>query len=446
MTRTSDVLKRDSAGVLTEVASIGSDASGEYPPRCFIGKIRELFVIRSGLIDTEAKAGRLIALAKDELKKRKKLAGLIICFAQAQSVENEWGECDSQHQALTCLAGSGENAVILHVVTPLESLVFSQPPLAKVASYEKTLHDLYCLMNMEAWITYCSLYDKMLEKVFARFSYDATDEYTLENYLKLFHHEVHSYYLKDTLESLRNAEAARCVPEGSFTYKQQVSQEKELLLLRSDLRRMAKAHYDNLYEIVRLVKAVEHKHPELIPLKSVGELLLLAMGDEVDPLLERRPSWSSKQMALQLLNDQLGIVSAVNSGQGQGRTHIAFSIRLALLQMQQSIAFPSVWEMALHWDNEEATPTQQSVRQKFRQLFYENLIHFCVPIAEANRREVALTWKEEFVENRKILSLLPRKNPHNQDEVLVEYDREGRKPSHLAAAGRRLLLNLAVDI
>lgn len=445
----------------------------EHLSNCYIAWVNTTPLVRSGSIETKVKAEEFLVLVRalrQEIMKRKSLPGfpLRFCANPVNSVEFEWDLIARQHLHLIRKNQDlQEGEQLVQVSTGLEHLYSDRPPERKLKSLTDALEKMPKLLNIDAWASYCAWYNELLEEAFANFLYDAVDEYTLEKYLKNFKHEVHSPFLKETRKRLVEFELlieSQETPED-VSYRDLVDMAKERIVFRNDLHRMIKAHYDNLAEIVRLIKVVKEAHPELSQLLVIGQLLQRLLANQVDATDEAAPSWGEVQMLLQLLNDELGVVSAINGVQGLDRTNIAFAIRLSVMQLKEMFSREEVLDMVFNWE-ETAKNVNILIAQKgeienlkeegrarlvvkFRQCMLSNLLDFCLPIIRLNTEGKTAQWHEGLRENLEPLNFLPSfhtmPNAINEPErvALVDYDPETGAPVGLTNAGHRFMMSLS---
>lgn len=408
-------------------------------------------MIRTGSIRTASQVRELVALAQTINNSNERgRRPFRLCSNQINSVEFEWNAIERQHQLLMqSVQELRKQDSIVHISTPLEKLLIDRPPEKKLKRVGEALEKLPKLLNMEAWVSYCVWYNELLEEAFSHFLYDAVDEYTLERYVKDFRHEVLSPFLEKTRKRLVELELSMGTGEESrnLSYGERVAMEKELIVVRSDMQRMVRAHFDDLVEILRLISVIESAHPELVALKMRGQLLKQLLVDQVEAPNIDTPSWEMTQMMLQLLNDELGVISIVNCAEGNDRTHFAFAIRLALLQLKKKCSLIDTMDMVFHWEesvrevNKEVVQTNRArLVVQFRENVLENIVNFCLPLTRENTDASTSTWEEGSRENLAFLNVLPS---YMKGEALVKYEDDSGDPVGLTEAGQRFMLTLS---
>lgn len=444
----------------------------------FIGWVDNHPVIRSGSVDSKRKVHQFLALAHMVYHKANTKSEDTLPFRvssnQINSIESEWDLIGLQHQYLVESGKElSKGAAIIHSCTTLENFYATHPPTSRLISDLKALHELPKLLNMEAWAAYCSWFNDFLQVTFSELKYDAVDEYTLEGYIVDFEHEVVNPYLETTKKRLLELELSIGTKESAddISYNEVVKLEKELIVTRENLKDIIRSKYEILVEINRTIKIIEQAHPELISLKLVGELLEGLLAYEVDGPDVEIPPFVNQQVLHQLLNDEMGVISAVNCKHGVDRTNIAFAIRLATLQLKKLASKEDVIELAINW-----VETTQKVHHcvstrgvdrledwishiadhhfqsrvklllQFWELFLENLNKFCKPITQLNTKDRVANFREGLYLNEEYISAFPPfiKVPHKgrpEKRMILEYDSKTDKPIGFTDEGHRLLLD-----
>ncbi|MFQ5729546.1 MAG: hypothetical protein ACE5GN_04215 [Waddliaceae bacterium] len=445
----------------------------EHVDNCFIAWVNDNPLIRSGSIETKVKAEEFLVIVRalhQELMKKKSLPSLPLrfCANPVCSVEFEWDLIARQHLHLIRMNQNlQEGEQLVQISTELGNLYSDQPPERKLKSVTDALEKMPKLVNMDAWASYCAWYNHLLEEAFSHFLYDAADEYTLEKYLKNFRHEVYSPFLKQTRKRLVEFELLIESQETTedVSYRDLVDMAKKRVVFRNDLHRMIRAHYDNLVEIVRLIKVIKEAHPELSQLLDIGQVLQRLLANQVEANEGEPPSWGETQMLLQLLNDELGVVSAINGTYGLDRTNLAFAIRLSVMQMKEIFSREEVFDMVLNWEEAAkavnkilvqkgetenlADPKRATPVVRFRECVLSNLLDFCLPIIRLNTEGKTPQWQEGLLENLMPLNFLPpfhtMPNAINEPErmALINYHPETGIPVGLTDAGYRFMTSLS---
>ena len=260
----------------------------------------------------------------------------------------------SQHYCLTHLEQVHEDQIqIAHLNLPTEHFFVPPPDPRRVTTSLKMLDTLSKLMNGEAWLQYCEWLCPQVETILESFKPEALDEYQLEAHLKDFTHEVHSVLVQNLRKQskalvLRWGELADLEKRNPLD-QQTLKIEKELIKCRMEIKEALIIRYQVLDEIRSGIIKIEEMHPELLLLKQSVLLLHGLLQSELQ--LAKPLGWGQRILMEQLLNDQLGVLTAVNCDTGLERTSFAFSIRLALQALQSHYPFEELVQMAMHWED-----------------------------------------------------------------------------------------------
>jgi hypothetical protein len=446
---------------------------------CFVGWVENIPIIRFGSINNSQKVKELLFLAgvvhRKIKNKNKKISFLRVSTDQINSIKFEWDAISLQHRHFAERLQElevGEN--LIHISTGLEKFYASHPQRNLSQSEFKTLHDLSHLVNMEAWTAYCAYYYEHLKKIFSEFKYDAVDSYTLEKYIIDFQHEVQNLYLVRTKKRLMELETSLGTKERetNLSYREVVQFEKELIIARKEIQRMVRVHYDFLCEIIRIIQVIEEAHPELKETKYIGKILQGLLAFEVDSPTSQPLPFTCQQILLQLLNDEMGVISAVNCDSGVDRTNLAFAIRLATVQLKNLTSIDEVINLTIGWNPTIAIIHQylavkeveqledwadqiQDLTLKFNirlmlnfwELFLENLQKVCIPITEEIRSGIEEPSKDDFFLSKELLKIMPpfRKATDISKTVrLVKYDPNTFDPVDLTPEGRQLIKEISM--
>ena len=384
---------------------------------CAVGWVGQTPVIRSGSVDTKEKADELLFLAKNVAKVKSPL--FHVGSTQVCSVEKEGNCIHGQH---IC---QFQYRQFLHLSFPLEKPYLPESRGQKLKNVVDALEKFQKWINVEAWLDYCSWYSELLEKAFSHFVFDAIDEYTLEGQIKNFQKEVKSLFLVRSRKRLEELQSEMC-SAVSRTYQDQQKAEKEMCFMRNDMQGMLLAHYEALDTIVKTIPIVEKAH--YASLKITGMILAALLGDEVMAPGASNYRWGTNQMLLQLLEDEFGVISAVNGAKGRERTTIAFALRLAVLQLKQQYPLEDVVDFVLH-SEETVKMANKGVQsqnrllamlKKFRSNFIQNLERLpFTPFKEPR--------PENSKENPEVLFYLP--------SHLVRIDPDSGEPIALSEEG-----------
>jgi len=434
---------------------------------CFIGQVGEEQLIRSGIIDTEIKAAQFLAAATFAKQNSKNGKIHAICSNQLNAITSDWENAELQHQELLAADQASKKTIaVIHCVRSLDYFFFERSPRQMAMAELKRFMELPRLLNMEAWRFYCTEYNALLQQHRSQISLDAAETFAIERYIMEFHHEVNNRYIQDTMTELAKLQLSFPKQEDlfQFSYHQFVEKKKEMLLLRQDLKRMIRAHYDRLVEIVRISSMIEKSHQELIAVKKIGSVLKAALASDLGLISCENFCFVQSQIVAQLLNCELRIVSAINSDTEESRTHIAFALRLAVMQLKQLNKKEDVFELGLNW-TQKAKTLHETIRKMshhecsqwlskelyknsivlFWTLVAENLKRICRSLAYNTQTTSQLSFKPKKL-NQAYLSYLPpfMRNENGSFTILFRYDATGNMPKDLTDAGYDLLSQISL--
>lgn len=424
---------------------------------CFEGWIHGMPIIRSSAPDSEEKVRQLIALLKamhlEWNQQDKTRVPFRFTCDQLQSAEFEWEMIHNQHQSIVHVSETIDSH-INHLCSPIDPLVAESKPPFKVQSTIDILDQMPKILNMESWADYCLWYAELLKNAFDGFSYDAIDEYALENYLQHFLHEADSPFLKRARQHLLLLQLAMGYPEKPLhtSHDDRINKEKAVIKVRYEMQRLIRDHYRPLTDIVPVLLMIEDVHPELEKIQRCGLYLKELIGPQVDDKKARPLSWGRSQMIKQLLCSEFQVIPTIHCDTGLTRTHLAFAIRAAAMTMQDRLNWNDLREFVINW-HEKTVLLNRLVQKQgekglqdpavnrgvqhvvdFRNLVYSYLKNFCIPISEWNHEieKVKLSGKEYFFAEP--LNFLPS---FRKGKQLILYDYASGTPTGLTDEGLR---------
>lgn len=450
------------------------DNLGDALAHTWVGWVGRTPVIRCGNLNSNRKIQELWALVNEINRdlNSKGITNQSICRLSLNQLNSAISEDDPfalEHYLLATQEQSKDK--ILHYTSFLDNFYFSTKP--EILS-QKDLEELQVplkLHNMDACITYCGIYNEMLQRVFSGFEYDDVDAYTIEKYVIAFEHEMQSPYLPAVKSQIIDLQRVLFADEelAKLTFREKENVKRQILNLRQELQDMVKALFENLVEFVRIIPIIQDAHPELKSLKEKGILLKTLLGSEIEALNQPPLSFTNQQYLLQLLNDDMGIISAVHCSNGVERTNIAFAVRLAVIQLKSSTSTEQIIDLGLNWDEAhekihhciaergveklEAWIQDLEVPQfrtriqlllQFWDLFYSNLISFCKPITlVVNHNQIARPRVGGYL-NREFLEIMPpfvKQVEHNiqKYQMLIKYDSQSHQTRDFTKFGHSLL-------
>lgn len=404
---------------------------------CLVGTVGNASIIRSALIESKTMAEELLQLLKqvDPLKETPiRFSSTLLNY-----VEGEGDAIQLQHARLQEFKGESFSPAVISF--PLEKLYNAPKGVEIPKKLAMALEKFPRLLNAEAWIDYCKWFENQLSRLFADFRSVAVDAFTLEGHINDFKHEAVSPFLAKLRNRLRELYSAPSqTQEERPSYREMLLRERDMLLIRMELQKMLIAHRVSLVQIVRAIQSIEKSHPDLLPIKNTAMLLERLLADQVQ--LENTPllSWGASQIILQLLDNQLGVISAIHGREGLGRVSAAFSLRLGILQLKQKYSLDDAIDLALHVDDipklskthpqDNLWKRRSELLKELQNIVFQNATDFSVPLTEINKSRKSV---EGLKENLAILQFLP--------EQLVKSDPNGR-PLGLTEQGHQLMKRL----
>lgn len=434
---------------------------------CWGTQIGKTFLMRQGIIDTQAKA-------QEFLKALQELSGngaLRVAVEQLGLPESEWEQITAEHILLAWLThNQGLSLQVAHLNLPTQPLYTPKTAPAKSEFMLRAVAQLPKLQNVDAWETYCYWLHEEMEKILEKIPLESMDEYTLQALLLDFVHEVRASLLLssevDVAETLLKEGALRKLLDVEYQ-GESIALEKILVKRRHEARDELVVQYETLGKMVSVIATIEKDHPEFISLKWQAMILERLLGSQLDhPLPGGWPGgWIEKLILLQLFHEALGIVSVVSCDTGWGRTHVAFAIQATVAILRQTRPMEKLLDMALHW-NETVHLLDQAIAERgehylaglndnamlvvhFRQLFVEVLERLCIPLTARSTHVPDLQWHQGQVENREVLDLFPPiatidKEGRSQRIRLIKPMIKSGEPKELTADGHHLLTRLTV--
>lgn len=424
---------------------------------CFGGWIHGMPLIRSSALDSEEKVRQLMALLETMHRKWNDQENTQVPFRftcnQLQSTEFEWEMIHNEHQSIVHVSETIDSH-LNHLCSPIDPLVAEKEPPFKVQSTIDILDQMPKILNMESWADYCLWYAELLKNAFQGFSYDAVDEYTLEKYIQHFLHEADSPFLKRARQHLLLLQLAMGYPEKPLhsSHDDRINKEKAVIKVRYEMQRLIRDHYRPLTDLVPVLQMIEHAHPELEKIQRCGLYLKELIGPEVGDEKARPLSWGRGQMIKQLLCSEFQVIPAIHCDTGLTRTHLAFAIRAAAMTMQDRLNWIDLRELVTNWHEKTVLLNRLAQKQgekglhdpavnrevkhvvDFRNLVYDYMKNFCIPISEWNheKQKTKLTGEEYFFAEP--LNFLPS---FREGKQLIVYDYASGIPTGLTEDGLR---------
>lgn len=467
-------------------------------------------IIRTGVIDSKQRKDEFLAVLmkvhQDLPPGSKKMR---IVSHQLNSF-NERGMIEKQHE---WISGINEHlkekniGEIVHINTPSNRWV----------NFEKTLHlqrflgeGLSKTQNLDSWGTYCRWMVSDLEQQKGNMSPYVGHSFTTIH-SSLSHLDLDcSKHVVDVVEKRKKYD--ECM-EAFLTFRDGKSRKDKYIALmkaRSQLKmsenRLNEARKQNKIALVNIYHQLEKLEQDLIRQKKTGavpeithamlrkvSLMRMVLGSQLDipgAELDR----GQEGMAIQMLNQELGVTSAMNCKSGLDRTGLWHAVTLSLETMrkkdpkfgpEREFQLINTWESTTEkmnlmiqkcgyagfkrcldhgaenpmWQaffpgisDKEITSLIETMKDvmKFRMEVLKHLIKEGIPITRFSTGLVGLKWNKGWQENLIPQNFLPpyimvkkKGNPPTVVKVkLLDYDDEGH-PKGLTKQGRRLLIKFS---
>ncbi len=233
---------------------------------------------------------------------------------------NEWPLIEDHQIYLRTLNNKDEG--ILNIPTDPLNIPKDRPPESEFLL--KDAHQLTSLYNTEAWSLYCYWISLNTENILLTIPLEAMELYTLEAALKDLVHEQKSAWLKKNenscSEALLKIRAAK--KEGTDPFES----EKQLMRARMEIQKSLQMRLPILNKIDHLIGNESSGYPYLLPLKQQSHLLSLLLNYSLGNEECQKLSWEQQLMLIQLLNESLGVCTALHCDTGLERTQLAFAV------------------------------------------------------------------------------------------------------------------------
>lgn len=403
-----------------------NEAKEAHLPNLIGAMAGDIPLIRSEDIDTTSKCGEFLRMAKllhnkcGRAEKRLRISSMHL-----NNIREEWPFIKEQHRCLLNANQTHASALaIAHISLPTERVFFKVTPRFMSPFLQHKLKHLLQQFNAEATCMYYTWVCEEIEEMLKKFKPEAGEEYTLQAILEDFCHEVHSGFLKMYMQEI--SEAAIGQGKLDLTKDKDKMFELEKIVVAGRMRLLPVMQYQCtlLKKIIQSVAKMGGRYPKL---KTIANIAYLLMGHQFDLPDTPKLSWGQRIMFIQLLDQQLGVVSALNSHTGLGRTSFVFSMRLALASMTKDYPEKEILDLCLHW----AELYEGVLGKEMRRRVWINFEALKVPLRTAPKREGVL--------NVEFLQFLPEKVQVNgQEVILLEYDSK-KVPKGFTKDGERLL-------
>jgi hypothetical protein len=440
----------------------------------------------TGILDTSIKVESLLQQAKQLHIEWKKLNPDLKLPFRVTSLhlglqKDEWNDVTAQYILITWSRHQpnffGQCCMLSlpteHFYTPKNAPLESESSLKAAAEFP-------LLQNSETWMTYCFWLNEKIEKTREGIPLESLDSYTLEAYLKSFTHEIQSILLQ-TLETDFEKDVLKL---GSFRglidfpcekSEEMMDLEKKLANAQLQFQKNLQIQCGLLLKIIEIIQIIETAHPEFVSLK-IEASLLGTLSSEQDEGSRRPISWIQTLICLQLLHEELEVMTVINCSIGSDRSNLALAVMLAASIFKKKTSVKTLIDLLMHWDktekavnfhstlhnledfhhwvnstgsNEKETTLKTHVKflLKFKNLILEILKKLCLPIIESAGPVQDLKWHESQKIDSRFLDLLPpygeitNESGNSITTRLVYFDNQGH-PIDLTKAGHFLMTKL----
>ena len=203
------------------------------------------------------------------------------------------------------------------------------------------------MQNIDAWEIYCYWMGEMIEVFYETLKLESLDTYTLEAAFK-------KYLIENRTLLLRNEELekmSKLLKLESFNPKDDRAQlERDIVRARNEAKQSLIVQRDTLIEIGSIIEIIQDAHPELSRLRIMAKILTQLMGVLSDG---EAVDWEQQLVLMQLLHEEMGIISALNCSGSFERAKLAFAVQTATSLMKNRYGIDEILSMALKWHDSD---------------------------------------------------------------------------------------------
>lgn len=455
-------IKQQVQGVAVSAQSFSlSDGAGngQSLANCWAVTVNQGAIVRSGPVNTLGKARELLKIGQqidEEYKKKLKgwhlLPFRMVC-CQLASLQKEWNDNVIQDSLFVELGlEEGFSSRLIHFLLPTE-FFYSSKEEGVLDKLELEQLQLICnLENVEGFQSYAYWIAEEMELVQESILTDSLDTYTLEAHMQDFIHEVRATMLRNEewgiaqlmvkIKKLR--QQANSLTQGERA--ELFNLEKTLLKAHVETRRRLTAQYRTLISISSVIETIEASHSNFLGLKRQAQLLAKLLGPHLDLPDASSITWVQQLFIMQLLHEEMGVISALNCNTGLDRTHLAFAIQLAVAVLKTHYSVDELIDLAVDWN--KACPCFEV----FQKCVLEILEKICVPIMRKSSGSCSLEWHETQKENPVYFELFPKEGEvrNKEGKVLkvniLRRDFETGNALGLTKAGHFLMTSLTSSV
>lgn len=493
------VVERTESGlnVVSGEINTPSDDSGESLTLCFGTHLQHSALLRTGPINTLTKAREFLTLAYERHKilsaqyQKLQRKPRIVC-SQLDDPLNEWDMIRLQHVNLAAIAHERKLEFhVIHLSYPTADFFENRNAPPRTPFQSKNVEKLYRELNWLGWLKYGLWIAEEMEAFLKQFQPDAANSYQIEALCRAFIQEARSVLLLKHMTEVHELSlkyADLLTKRNAYAHDPHHPHEthqlnQRIVELEKDLFNSSLFLKDSLKRLLEVVLKMESegnlkgKSESYYPIRRMTLLYRKILQSQIEPESTEskgRTSWSQQGMLRILLDDELMVVSSVNSLKGTEKTHLAYSLNVAALELKHKYTAERAIDLAFNWIAATSKVNRKIVEQgfdvfkvwlkstvpndefhllhrraqmieKFRKIFFRVLMDFCLPIQHLipdEEKEASPHIEKSYL--NLFPSHLDMKYEDGERESIpyVHYDYESGEPLTLSERGIRALSRL----
>lgn len=396
--------------------------------------LEKVLLIRSAPIDTTEKMIDFLKFSDNLYQKEGAPQGKMrLSSLQLNTQGDELMQIQQQHyQIIEAIKMQSRRHCMAHISLPTELLIYHVQPRHQSKFLQTTLLRMQQQFNAEACLTYSTWFCDEIDKVQSTFHLDQSELFTLEAHFDNFRHEVHSLLLNALIDEIENILITQMNLDGIEGQKRVVELDKKLVALREKLQLELKELCIILHNIIWTINIIEEQHPELKKIKRIAMVLHALTASQIGLQGEKLLAWGQSLLLIQMLDIELGVISAVNCATGLQRTNLVFAICLALVESAKKLNADELFAHCMVWGEDD----KGVFAQNFKELVWKNYSALHIGSHQDSMKEGAINFE--------LASFLPLTvHVKVQDEIkevaLFKIDAETGKPVDFTEAGKKYL-------
>ena len=369
----------------------------EHDPDSGSGK--KTGVIRTGVIDNDQKVEEFRKLVDEvygEIRQTYPEPPLRIVSHQLNSPEREHKLIIKQHGLLAELDDELGGGKIVHIDSPTNRLYNFTKFTRKLGAVGKFIENRFLKgekiakeQNLEGWCTYLQWLGEDLKRKggegFAKID------------LSILHKK--SIFLKECIKRLEETSKGEEQLIKNLKRKKNLF-EKQLHGLRKSLRDALVDQYQKLESIEKDLTPKDPSYRKVVLMRKI-------LGHQLDIKGAEKISRGAEEMMIQLLNDELNVISAINCKSGLDRTGLLHNVKLALLQQQSKMG------MKLRQDGELDS------EEKAAKAIFDMVVNWDANTKKLNEMASGVKADEDSI--KKMNSLIKKKDEEGKLNLIVEF-------------------------